>query len=264
LCQSYAKPGPDIPRSYNLVEVAKFSRYYLMEYPVYSWEYGDGLLVVGYPKKSHWKYQFNYPSDWVRSLPQRLVLLLIINVAFALLISIVMDMLEYEMQPLQLQPIRLSVLVRQVVADFLNNGLDDRYDMEWRLSNEEIKIYGDEKLLLRAINNLVQNSIRHNPQGCKIILETSLSEDGSKYRLIIKDSGRGISEEQLKDITELPYSATGNRAVRDREGHGLGIPMVARIMKAHRGRLVLASGADQRGLKAVMEFSMQDDSDCVL
>lgn len=232
-----------------------------MEYPVYSWEYGDGLLVVGYPKKSHWKYQFNYPSEWVRSLPQRFVLLLIINVAFPLLISVVMgmrlikeirplvdsihdlpknqsvrldpkgifsdlaqsinstsdklqknksalkekdqarsnwiagishdirtplsmiigyasewennadlteeqrqqagiirrqgeklgslvsdlnlvSMLEYEMQPLQLKPIRLSVLVRQVVADFLNNGLDDRYDIEWKLSNEEIKIYG--------------------------------------------------------------------------------------------------------------------------
>ncbi len=169
------------------------------------------------------------------------------------------------MQPLQLKPIRLSVLVRQVVADFLNNGLDDRYDMEWKLSNEEIKIYGDEKLLLRAINNLVQNSIRHNPQGCKMILETSLSEDGSIYRLIIKDSGRGISEEQLKDITELPYSSTRNRAVvRDREGHGLGIPMVARIMKAHRGRLVLESGAGQRGLKAVMEFTAQHDSDCIL
>lgn len=120
----------------------------------------------------------------------------------------------------------------------------------------------DEKLLLRAINNLVQNSIRHNPQGCHISLETSLSEDGSKYRLILKDSGRGISEEQLKDITELPYSAT--RAVRVQDGHGLGIPMVARIMKAHRGRLVLESGADQRGLKAVMEFFVQNNSNCVL
>ncbi|MGV2787557.1 sensor histidine kinase, partial [Clostridium perfringens] len=37
------------------------------------------------------------------------------------------SMLEYEMQPLQLKSIRLSALARQVVSDFLNNGLDERY-----------------------------------------------------------------------------------------------------------------------------------------
>lgn len=361
----------DVPRTYNLVDVAKFSRYYLLKYPVYIWEHEDGLIVVGYPKESHWKYQFDFLSDWLRSTPLRLVLLLIFNVGMILLISVVIgtrlirgirplvsgvhnlareevvqldskgifgdlaqsinsasaklqnktaalkardearsnwiagishdirtplsiilgyasemednldlpeeqrnqagiiryqgeklrslisdlnlvSMLEYEMQPLHLKRIRLTVLARQVATDFLNNGLDDRYDIDLRLTVEAVQIIGDEKLLLRAISNLVQNSVRHNPQGCEIILETALSKDSSQYRFIVRDNGKGIPQEQLQEITELPYSLRRKRAVQ--EGHGLGIPMVARIVQAHHGRLILESDMDQGGLKVVMEF----------
>ena len=361
----------DVPRTYNLVDVAKFSRYYLLKYPVYIWEHEDGLIVVGYPKESHWKYQFDFLSDWLRSTPLRLVLLLIFNVGMILLISVVIgtrlirgirplvsgvhnlareevvqldskgifgdlaqsinsasaklqnktaalkardearsnwiagishdirtplsiilgyasemednldlpeeqrnqagiiryqgeklrslisdlnlvSMLEYEMQPLHLKRIRLTVLARQVATDFLNNGLDDRYDIDLRLTVEAVQIIGDEKLLLRAISNLVQNSVRHNPQGCEIILETALSKDSSQYRFIVRDNGKGIPQEQLQEITELPYSLRRKRAVQ--EGHGLGIPMVARIVQAHHGRLIFESDMDQGGLKVVMEF----------
>ncbi|WP_242218301.1 sensor histidine kinase KdpD [Bacillus cereus group sp. BfR-BA-01380] len=361
----------DVPRFYNLVDVAKFSRYYLLQYPVYILEHEDGLIVVGYPKESHWKYQFDFLSDWLRSMPLRLVLLLLFNLGITLLISVVIgmrlirgirplvsgvhnlareeavqldskgifgdlaqsmnsasaklqnktaalkardearsnwisgishdirtplsivlgyasemednldlpeeqrhrasiirhqgeklrslvsdlnlvSMLEYEMQPLHLKHIRLSVLARQVATDFLNNGLDDQYDIDLKLTVEAVQIIGDEKLLLRAISNLVQNSVLHNPQGCEIILETALSKDRSQYRFIVRDNGRGIPKEKLTEITELPYSSRRKRTVQ--QGHGLGIPMVARIVQAHHGRLILASDKDQRGLKAVMEF----------
>ncbi|WP_019423102.1 sensor histidine kinase [Paenibacillus sp. OSY-SE] len=368
----------DVPKSYNLVDVAKFSRYYLMDYPVYTSEHTDGLMVVGYPKESHWKYQLDFLPDWISSLPLRIVLLLLCNLALALLISIVIgtrlirkirplvdgvhnlareqaiqldakgifgdlaqsinsasailqrktaalqdrdearsnwiagishdirtplslvlgyasemedhsdlpeeqrhqagiirrqgeklrslvsdlnlvSMLEYEMQPLHLKHIRLSVLARQVVTEFLNNGLDDRYDIELKLADEAVQIHGDEKLLLRAISNLVQNSVRHNSQGCKIIIEASLSKDRSQYLFIVRDNGRGIPQEQLAEITELYFSTRRKRPIE--QGQGLGLPMVARIAKAHHGRLVLASGVDQRGLTAVMEFPVQSQNE---
>lgn len=370
----------DVPDSYNLVDVAKFSRYYLMDYPVYTSEHQNGLMVVGYPKESHWKYQLDFLAEWISSLPLRIVLLLLCNLALALLISIaigtrlirkirplvdgvhnlareqevqldtkgifgdlarsmnsasailqnktaalqsrdearanwiagishdirtplslilgyasemedqsdlteeqrhqagiirsqgeklrslvsdlnLVSMLEYEMQPLHLKYIRLSVLGRQVVTEFVNHGLDDRYDIELKLADEAIRVHGDEKLLLRAISNLVQNSVRHNPQGCKITIETSLSQDRSQYRMIVRDDGRGIPQEQLAEITELYFSARSKRPAK--QGHGLGLPMVARIAKAHHGHLILASGVDQRGLTAIMEFPVQSRNEKV-
>jgi signal transduction histidine kinase len=366
----YRLPG-EVPRSFSLLEAAKFSRFYLADYPVYIWEHPDGLLVVGYPKSSYAKYRLDLPTDWLRALPWRLGLLLLLNVAVAVLISVgigtrlfrklrplgagihklareekveldskglfgdlavsinsasaslqqktaalnardearsnwiagishdirtplsmvlgyaseleeneelpqeprqqagiirrqgeklrslvndlnLVSMLEYEMQPLHLKPVRLSVLARQAVADVLNSGLDARYQLEFRSSGDETAMQGDSKLLLRAIGNLIHNSIRHNPEGCLIVVETFPSRDGSGYRLRVTDNGRGIPLEKREGITELPYSAGRKGTVE--QGHGLGLPMVDRIAKAHQGRLELEDAPGGSGLSATLVF----------
>jgi signal transduction histidine kinase len=162
------------------------------------------------------------------------------------------SMLEYEMQPLHLKPVRLSVLARQAVADVLNSGLDSRYQLEFRSFGEEAAIQGDSKLLLRAIANLIQNSIRHNPEGCLIVVETFPSRDGSGYRLTVTDNGRGIPPDKRGEIIQLPYS--DGRKGKVEHGHGLGLPMVDRIAKAHKGRLYLEDAPAGNGLSAILEF----------
>jgi len=371
---SYRLPD-EIPRTYSLTDIAKFARHYLMDYPVYSWEHENGLVVVGYPKSSYAKYQYHYPVSWVSSLPLRIALLLIGNMALALLLSIfigarmvklirplvsgihalakeeavhvepkgiltdlaksinstsdklqekntalkardearsnwiagishdirtplsmvlgyaseleeheevperqrqqagiirkqgeqlrslvndlnLVSMLEYEMQPLHLKTLRPSAVARQTVSEFLNNGLDDRYSITLHIADESIRVRADEKLLLRAIANLVNNSIRHNPQGCEIRLETSLQPEASACRLVVSDNGRGIPKDQLPNLLEPPYSSNRHRPAAN--GHGLGLPMVARIAKAHRGRLILDSDSGQ-GLMAVLELPFPID-----
>lgn len=46
----------DVPMSYTPADVASFSRWYLNDYPVSCWRHGGGLVVVGSPKDSLWKY----------------------------------------------------------------------------------------------------------------------------------------------------------------------------------------------------------------
>ncbi|QIB26868.1 sensor histidine kinase [Caloranaerobacter azorensis] len=362
----------EIPLSYTLIDVAKFSRNYLMDYPVFVWKHNDGLVVVGYPKKSYAKYQFYFPISWISSLPMRIVTLFVSNIILALFLSILIgtkliksvkpliagvhalskeeptyvevkgifsdlaesinhtsdilqekntalkardearsnwiagishdirtplsivlgyaseleenmaipveqrqqagiirkqaqklrslvsdlnlvSMLEYEMQPLNLKPVRLSVLARKVASEFLNNGLDERFTITLDISDENIKVKADEKLLLRAINNLVQNSIIHNPNGCKILLKTCISSDNLTCYFIVSDNGKGVPRDKLSKLTELPYSSNKKHSFRN--GHGLGLPMVARICQAHHGQLVLESEIG-KGMKAIIQLPL--------
>lgn len=48
----------NLPLSYTAADIAKFSRYYLKDYPVFCWEHGGGLVVLGYPKGSYFKYPY--------------------------------------------------------------------------------------------------------------------------------------------------------------------------------------------------------------
>ena len=48
----------DVPTSYTPADVASFTRWYLNDYPVSVWRHGEGLVVVGLPKNSVWKYSF--------------------------------------------------------------------------------------------------------------------------------------------------------------------------------------------------------------
>jgi signal transduction histidine kinase len=48
-----------IPLSYSAAGIAEFSRYYLRDYPVFCWERGGGLMVLGYPKDSYFKYPYD-------------------------------------------------------------------------------------------------------------------------------------------------------------------------------------------------------------
>ena len=161
------------------------------------------------------------------------------------------SMLEYEMQPLNKKLIRLSVLVRQIASEFLNNGLDERFMIEIDISDERVQINGDERLLTRAITNLIQNSIHHNPEGCLIKLQTTFDANNNSCSFILVDNGKGISPNELPNLLELPYST--KRKHPSQNGHGLGLPMVDRIAKAHQGCLILTSDIE-KGFRAEIEL----------
>ena len=157
------------------------------------------------------------------------------------------SMLEYEMQPLEKKTIRLSALARQIASDFLNNGLDERFTLEIEVLDENALVDGDERLLTRAFTNLVHNSITHNPGGCRIQIKISSDENNKTCSFIVSDNGKGLDREVLPDLLELPY--TVKRKHPRKNGHGLGLPMVERIARAHHGYLNLYSDVG-KGFKA--------------
>lgn len=161
--------------------------------------------------------------------------------------------LEYEMQPLHKKPVRLSKLLRSYVAELFNTGVPDIYsiDIEIATAAATAAIDCDPRLISRAISNLVQNSMKHNPQGCNIKLSLGCSD--TSLILIIADDGIGLSAEKLQELEEKPHYMNSTDERLDLR-HGLGLLLVRQIVEAHKGTMQIKSAANH-GFTTILTFS---------
>ena len=161
--------------------------------------------------------------------------------------------LEYEMQPLQKESVRLSKLIRSYTAELLNSGISDAYTISLEIAPEaETAVFEcDTRLISRAINNLVQNSIKHNSQGCEIKITLEKTE---KFLLLaISDNGIGLSTEKLQELEEKPHYMESTDERLDLR-HGLGLLLVRQIVTAHKGNMTMESSKGN-GCKTILMFS---------
>ncbi len=138
--------------------------------------------------------------------------------------------LEYDMQPLRMDSVNLAELVRRVITDRINNGLGEKYTIDLMVTDEAQRamVTGDEYLLLRAITNLLNNSIQHNPDGCNI--KVAVEKEARSCSISIADDGVGFPDEVLKALSNPTNPAS-------LETRGLGLTIVQQIIKSHGGSI---------------------------
>ncbi len=165
--------------------------------------------------------------------------------------------LEYEMQPLHKEPVRLSKLLRSYAADLLNAGIGPEYSVEVDVSSdaETAVMECDARLISRAINNLVQNSMKHNPQGCTIRLCLDCSE--STISLSVRDNGVGLSAEKMRELEEKPHYMESTDERLDLR-HGLGLLLVRQIVEVHGGTMKIVSDTCG-GVETTLTFTWEHD-----
>jgi signal transduction histidine kinase len=97
---------------------------------------------------------------------------------------------------------------------------------------------GDEDLVRRMIVNLVDNAVRHTPEGTVVRVE--LDETDSGYAIAVKDQGPGIDADIRPHIFERFFRGDASRRSTPRDGAGLGLALARWIARAHGGDVVLA------------------------
>lgn len=164
--------------------------------------------------------------------------------------------LEYEMQPLHKESVHLAKLLRSYMADLLNSGISNAYSFSIEISPsaEKLMFPCDTRLLLRAVNNLVQNSMRHNPYGCDICLFLKASE--KEVILSVSDDGVGFSREKLLELEKKPHYMESMDERLDLR-HGLGLFIVRQIATAHHGTLQIKNLP--KGCEAALVFPLTFD-----
>ena len=139
-----------------------------------------------------------------------------------------LDMTEIEMNDF------LSMTVRQnkIHAEAKNQQLSfEPYE-------HMVVVHGDRDRVGQVVNNIVTNAIKYSLEQATIRI--FITEDEQYFKINVKDTGMGISREDLPRIFERFYRVDKARS-RAMGGTGLGLAIAKEIMETHGGKLTAES-----------------------
>lgn len=107
-------------------------------------------------------------------------------------------------------------------------------------AKDKLQLFGDKIRLRQVMVNLIQNSIKYTEKGK---VEVLVIEEQKFGKIIVRDTGIGISEEDLGRIFERFYRVDKARS-RAVGGTGLGLAIVKHIVEAHGSKVEVKSVVD--------------------
>lgn len=141
------------------------------------------------------------------------------------------------------EPVDVSSLVDQAAEAF-----KPRFDARGiRLEVEtadDLELPCDAQRVRQLLHNLLENSVRYTVSGGTVRLALAW-ENGVK--LVVEDSGPGVSDEQIERLFDRFYRVEGSRS-RATGGSGLGLSICRNIVEAHGGDIAADHGS-MRGLR---------------
>jgi heavy metal sensor kinase len=99
---------------------------------------------------------------------------------------------------------------------------------------DRVIVHGDRSWLERLLLNLLDNAIKFTPEGGAVGIR--VSRDGAMARIEVRDTGVGMSRDQLPHVFERFYRADPSRS-SSTEGVGLGLSLAKWIVDRHGGTI---------------------------
>lgn len=151
----------------------------------------------------------------------------------------------------EVEAVNLMAVVDDVLGSF-NTSLAQAGITVERLGDETgqwPRVEGNVTLVTQALHSVLTNAIEAMPNGGVISIAMSLAMDKERCQLVIRDSGVGMSKKQL-DLAFKPFQTT------KRNGLGVGLPMVKRVMERFGGDVSLSS-QENRGTEVRLQFKLE-------
>jgi len=166
--------------------------------------------------------------------------------------KVVRDVKELaEMHTAYLQPANMNNLLSKVIEDFSPALSRKSIHVEADIREDLPTIILDRAQILRALKNIIQNSIEAMPKGGTIKLKARPVD--SRIRIVVEDSGVGIDEDKLDSIHD-PFVTSKTT------GAGLGLTMVYQITMNHHGEIDIKSRGS-RGTIVTLDLPLNFQSE---
>ena len=162
------------------------------------------------------------------------------------LLTLINNLIDYEKIEnnnyiIDKQSVDIVYLTEETVLDMKEyieeNGLELIFDTDI----EEKSIMCDKLDIERCIINLVSNAIKFTPSGG--LIEVLVEDLDDKVKIIVKDNGIGISEENQKVIFNR-FNQVGDEASEQKGGSGLGLTITKQLISLHGGEIYVNSKID--------------------
>jgi signal transduction histidine kinase len=156
--------------------------------------------------------------------------------------------------PLNMTVFDLRPFLEKLVADLRGRSTDKSRSVALHIAERHLAIEADNQLLYRAIFNLVDNAISHNPAGTEVQIE--VKRDGKDFVCIsVRDNGVGMPQDVTESLFgkhDTPKTAASGK--KDYAG-GLGLSIVKSIVEAHNGH-VSAHGNEGAGVAVAVRLPL--------
>jgi two-component system, OmpR family, sensor kinase len=147
--------------------------------------------------------------------------------------------------PLVLTNLYLDETVSDCARSLRSVAMQRGLDLHCEPPPREMPFRGDEGLLRRMVQNLLDNSLKHTAPGGHVRI--SLGADNQHYSIKVTDSGAGIPAGARAHVFERFFRVDKSRSRNDAGGGaGLGLSIAAWIAEMHGGRIALGA-SDQNG-----------------
>ncbi len=152
---------------------------------------------------------------------------------------------------LKAEPFSLMELVHDCVQDFQLQASEK--DIEMKISADDQNCFVNADIGLIQRENLLDNALRHTPQGHSVTVRVS---DSDQRALIeVSDTGHGIAQHEIPHIFER-YYYTQPEEPTEKLGSGLGLAIVKRILELHESTIQVTSELN-RGTRFTFDLPLQ-------
>jgi signal transduction histidine kinase len=137
----------------------------------------------------------------------------------------------------KIKPVLEEVELSEVFIDILTEMKIVYPEQKFDFNSKEIKLYTDWALLKQLFRNIIDNAVKY---GRGNLIKIFIEEESERVKVIIKDSGIGLTSEELEKIFDKFYRVDPSRN-KNIKGHGLGLAISKTILEILDGKIKIES-----------------------
>ena len=156
------------------------------------------------------------------------------------MVSSLLDLtrIEYGELKLNFEEINLDSFIKNYIQSVVNLSKKKEINILYKPDHKGT-VNADLQAIERIMNNLIDNAIKYSENGSDITISTS-NESDNYIKVMVKDTGEGISDEDINHIFSRFYRTASARAT-DNQGSGLGLAIVKHLVNNLNGEVGIES-----------------------